>query len=372
MRIPNENRPGILFIVHCTAITPSTKRRVIDHLVSFDKKNIDYTILSYTSPYLYKRYTTHNYKNGSVLFRLINTALHVFIGVIIVLLRQIKLIQIIALAPFYRVIFIQKAYLPSWFSSLLKRLNSNIIYDLDDALFLIRQESTKHLIRNSRIVFCGSHYLLDYAHEYNANSFLIPTPVPSANFALKSDYDKQEQVTIGWIGSAKTLKHLEIVAQPLDYLAQKYPSMVFRIIGFANSKNEIPHFNNLPLELIPSIPYKDVPHAISKFDIGLMPLIGDEWDKGKCAGKALEYMAAGVPCVASDFGENPFVIKDGDNGFLANSEDDWVEKIELLILNPDIRKEVGIQGRETVLQSFDTVIVFSKIHELMTEYCLSK
>jgi len=91
-------------------------------------------------------------------------------------------------------------------------------------------------------------------------------------------------------------------------------------------------------------------------DIGVYPLPNDEWAKGKAGFKAIYYMAAGVPCVASPVGMNKEIIQDGVNGFLANSEEEWLEKISLLIENPELRKKIGLAGRKTVEERYSVKV----------------
>ena len=114
-----------------------------------------------------------------------------------------------------------------------------------------------------------------------------------------------------------------------------------------------PHYENKELG-IAGIPWSSATEVavISSFDIGIMPLPDDQWVKGKCGLKGLSYMALEVPTVMSAIGVNPEIINDGVNGFLATTEEEWVNKISQLIESFELRKKMGISGRETIVSRY--------------------
>ncbi|MDD4214679.1 MAG: glycosyltransferase, partial [Bacteroidales bacterium] len=89
-----------------------------------------------------------------------------------------------------------------------------------------------------------------------------------------------------------------------------------------------------------------------EFDIGIMPLPDDEWSRGKCGFKGLQYMALGIPAVLSPVGVNTEIVQDGVNGFLAANDEEWIEKLSLLIESPDLRKKIGLNGRKTIVEKY--------------------
>jgi len=91
---------------------------------------------------------------------------------------------------------------------------------------------------------------------------------------------------------------------------------------------------------------------LSEFDIGVMPLPDDEWARGKCGLKGLQYMALEIPTVMSPVGVNTEIIEDGRNGFLAAREDEWVEKLANLIESAGLRRELGQAARRTVEERY--------------------
>jgi glycosyltransferase involved in cell wall biosynthesis len=91
---------------------------------------------------------------------------------------------------------------------------------------------------------------------------------------------------------------------------------------------------------------------LSDIDIGIMPLPDDEWTKGKCGFKGLQYMAMGVPAVMSAVGVNTEIIQHGENGFLALNDEEWFEILCQLIDSTELRKTIGGAGRKTVLEKY--------------------
>ena len=158
-----------------------------------------------------------------------------------------------------------------------------------------------------------------------------------------------EKVCIGWSGSFSTIIHFEFIIDALKKIKNKYADKVhFKVIGDGTFSNKQLSIQGIPWKKNSEI--KD----LSAIDIGLMPLPDDEGTKGKCGLKGLQYMALGIPTIMSQVGVNTKIIQDGENGYLANTIDDWVEKISSLVDSFETRKSMGLKGRETV-ESFYSV-----------------
>lgn len=106
---------------------------------------------------------------------------------------------------------------------------------------------------------------------------------------------------------------------------------------------------------------------IHYFDIGIMPLPDDEWTRGKCGMKGLQYMAAGIPTIMSPVGVNEEIIQDGVNGFLASTEAEWIDKLTTLIDSVDLRERIGMNGRKTVEEKYSVKANASLYLELFTK-----
>jgi glycosyltransferase involved in cell wall biosynthesis len=103
---------------------------------------------------------------------------------------------------------------------------------------------------------------------------------------------------------------------------------------------------------------------LAEADIGVMPLPDDPWSRGKCACKALQYMGLGIPAVCSPVGINSDLIRDGENGFLANTAEEWIAKLTLLLHSTQLRRKLGLAGRKTVEERFSAASQVPRVHEV--------
>jgi glycosyltransferase involved in cell wall biosynthesis len=106
---------------------------------------------------------------------------------------------------------------------------------------------------------------------------------------------------------------------------------------------------------------------LHSFDIGLMPMPDNPWTQGKCAFKALQYMAVGIPVVCSPVGMNTEVVQDGVSGLLAGSEAEWIEKVSLLIENQGLREAMGRRGRAAVEERYSVKANFPKFLRVLED-----
>ena len=251
-----------------------------------------------------------------------------------------------------------------FFERLLKRSSAKIILDFDDAIWLPtisdankslqwlkNPKKINKIIALSDCVIVGNLYLANYAKAFNANVKVIPSTIDLDYYKLPKQNPKSEtnDVVIGWSGSHTTIEHFETILPVLKILKQKFKDKVqFAVYGD-------PLYKNTELEIQGTAwSYDSEVPTISSFDIGIMPLPNDEWSKGKCAMKGLQYMGLQVPAVLSAVGMNADIIKDGVNGFLASNESEWIQKLTLLIENKTLRRQIGIAGRKTIEHSFSS------------------
>ena len=103
---------------------------------------------------------------------------------------------------------------------------------------------------------------------------------------------------------------------------------------------------------------------LAPIDIGVMPLPEDKWSKGKCGAKALQFMGMGIPTVCSPVGVNKEIIQDDENGFLASTEDEWVDKLSRLLRSAELRRRLGQAGRSTVEQKYSAISQAPRVYEI--------
>ena len=232
-----------------------------------------------------------------------------------------------------------------------------IIYDFDDAIwhldysdknkivrFFKSTWKVKYICKWADVIITGNDYLANYAKRYNKNVIVIPT-------TINTDYHKPQKIktsnkiTIGWTGTLTTLKQLKLIFDVIKKIEQNY-NIEFIVISNDNPKPRLNSFKFIKWQKQTEI------SDLSTFDIGIMPLPNDEWAKGKCGLKGLQYMALEIPTVMSPVGVNTEIIEDGKNGFLADTEQEWLDKLSLLIENKELREKLGKAGRKTVIEKY--------------------
>jgi glycosyltransferase involved in cell wall biosynthesis len=247
---------------------------------------------------------------------------------------------------------------------LAKIFRRKIIYDFDDAIWLtdrvheswfLRTAKWRHKVsyicKWSYKVSCGNGYLCNYARKFNKSVIYNPTTIDTENLhnptLHKGSNRDDNKVRIGWTGSHSTLKYLHEIESVLIKILHDYPQVEFVVIA-----DKPPSVQAVPsVKFIPWNTETEIQDLL-EFDIGIMPLPDDKWAQGKCGFKALQYMALQLPAVASPVGVNSKIIEHGVNGFLCNTPDEWESTLRKLVENSTIRKQVGLNGRKTILKYY--------------------
>ncbi|MCB2408493.1 glycosyltransferase family 4 protein [Hymenobacter lucidus] len=239
-----------------------------------------------------------------------------------------------------------------------KVLGKRIVYDFDDAIWIPNTSAANSIVagvkwhhkvgsicRWAYKVSCGNSYLQRYAQQFNPNAVVNPTTIDTVNLHNQVKDQRTEKLVIGWTGTHSTMKYLEQVVPVLAELEQHY-DFEFRVIS-----NQEPQ---LPLRSLGFRPWrKDTEiEDLLTFNIGLMPLEDDPWAKGKCAFKALQYMALGVPALVSPVGMNSEVVTEGVNGYICATYQQWYDGLEKLLQDHDLRTRFGQAARATIEARF--------------------
>jgi glycosyltransferase involved in cell wall biosynthesis len=194
----------------------------------------------------------------------------------------------------------------------------------------------------SDMVIAGNSFLREYARRHTSRVALIPTSIDTSAISPKVNGGRCGRSIIGWIGSHTTEKYVRGLRPMLQRLSQRC-KFSMKIVGAQRSFL----LDGVDVAQLPWDMRREL-HDFGSCDIGIYPLWNDEWAQGKCGFKAIQFMAAGVPVVASAVGANREIIQDGVNGFLAATEDEWCEKLALLVEDPALRQKLGEAGRRTV------------------------
>jgi len=242
---------------------------------------------------------------------------------------------------------------PSWLERILMWRHPRVIYDFDDAVYsrFVRAGNpldrwrdfgkAARLIRGCRRTVAGSKTLCEYARQYSPRVELIPTVVDTEQAALRKHVAVGGAVVIGWMGTRNNLLHLALAEAALARLQAKY-GVTLRVVSNAEYRPV-----GLRVENLTWSEAREAEHLAS-FDIGLMPLEDDEYSRGKCAFKLIQYLSYGIPPVCSPVGENAVVVEEGVTGFTAATPEEWYDKLERLVLDAALRQKLGTNGRERV------------------------
>ncbi|MDD4979778.1 MAG: glycosyltransferase family 4 protein [Candidatus Omnitrophica bacterium] len=351
----------ILFWVPYPKEGASNRYRVEQYLPYLRMEGIEYSLHSFWSKSAYKIL----YKNNRYYFK---KAFSFICGTIS------RIIDFIAIMR-YDIVFIHREAYPigaAFFETILSILKKPIIFDFDDAIFLPapsrpndfierfkRPDKVAHIIKISSHVIAGNQYLSDFALRYNRSVSIIPTPIDTDTYYPDTTRCHNKEVVIGWIGSITALFLLDAMKDIFICLSKKFPHVRFVIVGGGFSVNGLSNVMSKQWSL------EEEKEDLKTFDIGIMPMPENEWTKGKCGFKAILYMSMGIPCVCSPVGVSKEIIRDGVNGFLAGTDDEWIKKLSLLIEDPELRSRLGAAGRKTVEDNYSLRVNAPKYLEIL-------
>jgi len=250
----------------------------------------------------------------------------------------------------YDVIFFQKTtnLICYVFAKLSNLFGKKTLFHTDD---YITQEikGTIRMFKTCDISLVASHFLLNIANKYSNHVYILPPFADIKIFKIKHHKNKKN-IILGWLG--RTLSEdLELIIPVIRKISKKY-NVTLKIIGRIDKKIllELSKYSKT-IDTGWIDPLK-VPNELLKIDIALLPLKNDILHRAALPTKLLEYMAAGLPVVASAVGEVKYIIKDGKNGFIANNLDEWKNKLEALIKNYKLRNKIGYNARLTIMKKY--------------------
>ena len=251
---------------------------------------------------------------------------------------------------------------PPVFERLIRRRGWPIVYDFDDAVYLPNTSAANRVIgfmknpgkiaeilRLSAHVVAGNEFLAQYARRHNPHVTVVPTSVNVQQWRPRDTPRRDDAPpVIGWIGTPTTTPYLLAMQDVFAELARQQ-TFVLRISG------------SVAPVAMPGVRVENVPWSLDRevelfntCDIGVYPLPDDEWTRGKCGFKAIQFMACGVPVIASPVGVNRAIVTDGLDGFLAADRSEWLGKLSQLISSRETRERLGAAGRRTIERSYST------------------
>ncbi len=255
-------------------------------------------------------------------------------------------------------------YLPGWLERLALSRSRAIVYDFDDAFFhnydassnpLVRTllgRKLEPLLRRAAACCCGNGYLEEYASRFCERTMVLPTVVDTAQYTPRiAPADPGKPLVIGWIGSPTTWRYMRALVPLLAELVQERGVKV-RVVG-AGPKAEQDRFPGL--ELLDWAEDREVAD-VQAMDVGIMPVPDEIWALGKSGYKLIQYMACGLPVVASPVGVNRDIVTHGVSGFLATTPAEWKRFLSLLLDDADLRLRMGLAGQKRAQEDYSLAV----------------
>ena len=248
------------------------------------------------------------------------------------------------------------------------------VFDFDDSIWLANENrvnplakwvkcpgKTRVIAAHARAVMAGNRYLATWAEQYNAAVHVVPTTIDMETYARQKTHEDADVPVIGWSGTTSTLRYLEVLLPVLQDAARRRR---FRLLVIYNGS---PQRWPLPdVEWRPWSASSEVDDLLA-MDIGLMPQPDEEWAKGKCGLKALQYMALGIPTVASRNGVLPEIIQHGRSGLLATSHPEWIDALTMLVDDWKVRADIGREARTTVDERYGAAAHVPRIARILRD-----
>ena len=274
-------------------------------------------------------------------------------------------------------VWLEKEALP-WIPWPIEKLvwpkNISVVSDYDDAIFHRYDQSRHgvvrtglgrkidHVMRASKVVFAGNEYLAERARKAGAERVeIVPTVLDTEAYTPGQIENPDGRVRLGWVGTPETWS--SFASQYADMLSDEASKLeaVCRIVG----AEAVSRFEE-PFEFLPWSEETEVT-SIKGMDIGLMPLPDTPWTRGKCGYKLIQYMACGLPVVASPVGVNCEIVEHGVNGFLAESDEEWRSAIEKLLSDADLRRRMGAAGRKKMEDRYSLQVWGPRVAQMLRQ-----
>ncbi len=328
---------------HPENVAPGQRLKYEQYFSYFREHNIEVEV----SPFMSQRFQNIVYKKG-----------HFFEKVLWTIAGYFRRVYDLFRLPFYDGVYIFLWVTPfglPFFEFLYTLFNKRIVYDIDDLVFLAPASKANKLIASLKgkgkpaflmkkalhVITC-TPYLTSFAKKYNSNVTDISSTINTETYIPKMEYEKKENLVLGWSGSHSTVKYLYLLKDVLLEINKLHP---FKLLVIGSTDFQI---EGLDIECRNWKSETEV-SDLKEIDIGLYPLpLDEEWVMGKSGLKALQYMALGIPTIATAIGANYRVIENDLSGYLVTSPDQWKEKIITLMTNPAQRKNLGLNGRKRV------------------------
>lgn len=267
----------------------------------------------------------------------------------------------------------------TFFERLVRAFAAKLIYDVEDnvmthggrvgsghpnpLLRLLRGGGKyRFLVREADHVVTSSPTLNDRCKAINrqATCTYISASIDAERFKPADRYENDGIVTIGWTGTFSSRPYLDLLRGVLQKLALERR---FRLRVIGNFEYELP---GVCVDLIRWTAEREV-EDLQEIDIGLYPLPVDDWVSGKSGLKAIQYMMMALPCVATNVGTTPHIIRHGENGLLVRTDNEWLNALKCLLDDPDLRRRLGKAARRDAVAKYSTKAIAAQYRQVISE-----
>ncbi len=243
------------------------------------------------------------------------------------------------------------------------------VFDVDDAIWLnppFGRSAMMRIAKDAEVVLAGNAYIADWFSAYSRNVRIVPTAIDTERFIPKgvSENNADRGFVIGWTGKSSGFPFLYGIESSLGRFLNDHEAELWVMA------DQAPRFKTIPVGRVRYFPWSPNAEApfVRELDVGIMPLFSNDWCRGKCSFKMLQYMASGLPVVVSPVGMNEEILGMGEVGFPARNEGDWYETLDNLYKDPSLGHRLGFAGRELAVKHFSREVVSSRLAEIFHEY----
>ncbi len=357
----------ILFLTFGPSVVASSRVRVFQYFRFFTRDGIRYTAINYSDGISYK--LRQMPVTNSLPIKVFRRLLLEGVTLCSVLFKGFQIARFVTISSRYDVIFIQKVLLPTYLLKVIKVcLKKKIVFDFDDSIHVDKRlYKGQRLFRQLRLYDLAvvandtnSHLITEHIGR---EPLIIIGPIDTDRYFPKAKRDTEinQRISVGWIGSPSTQKYLEMLRPVFEKLLAIHEQLSIILVG-AN-RFSYAHDRVMLKKWSLSTEVGD----LQSMDIGIMPLPDDEWTRGKGGYKILQYMATGIPCVVSPVGVNKQLVLEGLNGFTAQSEGEWYERLSLLVEDSLTRRRLGEAAREIATERYSFQVSYPKLRVALQE-----
>lgn len=282
-------------------------------------------------------------------------------------------LQILRAARSADVVVLLRKTFGVFYIQLLRKFSRHLILDFDDAVFCksnggfskTRSDRFKRTVSLCDGIWAGNRFLSQAAKEYNTAVTVLPTALDPSKYEKSLDKSEKKLVFV-WIGSHSTRKYLKAELPTLEMLADRLSNIELKIVAdFTLASDQL---------TILAVPWSEATEAqaLLTSHIGIAPMPDNDWTKGKCGLKVLQYMAAGLPVISTPSGVNAEIIEDGVTGFLPQIDTEWYRAVKMLDKNPALCEKIGEAGRRKVRNEYSLDVVYQKMKRSLEDIVNSR